>query len=541
MSKHQELILPPGALAIPDSQNLSSVKLWCEYGIWGLVFYDEQSPWLTVIECLQICFHRKKHGKALFDPEETGAPQSHEVIYYGTPLNHVLRHILFRDRDIIPISESQLDDARMWKEWRGRLDRDGYKLDFRHLPGTFKNFREFAHAVELLRSAEVESHSPKRWTSRHMLPLGPAMLFPDVDDSDRLDRKFVRRTGEMLYLMLNRSKTRCRLADLIDRRLLAAGGPWDGLARRIAGPDSGRNADTSTGYLPLPSHQTYDRMADDWIALLGLQSIPVENVLDPLQRITGLVQSLYILERALETIREGQLPPFFLDLLGASGGNPVRKLSIDQCKRHRAMLMDAMSCFVDAFAETDVWLAAVKSEAGGKEARELLSARFHWAPSRPDDPYRMPSAEQQLAELREETQKTKGHYIGSTFLNCLKDIGMVRAHRRSGTWYSPTDSFLEALVLTVVTTPMEFGDFLRILFRRYNIVIGPEEVRAAFRIKTGALPAPLADLKENERRLEERLRTLGFLDRKSDDCAFVINPFHSHPSAAGNVDAPVLA
>ncbi|MEA3016760.1 MAG: hypothetical protein QOI38_1482, partial [Sphingomonadales bacterium] len=44
-------------------------------------------------------------------------------------------------------------------------------------------------------------------------------------------------------------------------------------------------------------------------------------------------------------------------------------------------------------------------------------------------------------------------------------------------------------------------------------------------ISSGALPAPMADLKENERRLEERLRVLGFLDRKSDDCAFVINPF----------------
>jgi hypothetical protein len=113
---------------------------------------------------------------------------------------------------------------------------------------------------------------------------------------------------------------------------------------------------------------------------------------------------------------------------------------------------------------------------------------------------------------------------------------MLRAHRRAGTWYAPNDAFLEALVLTVVRTPMEFGEFLRAIYDRYNLVVGPEEVRFAFRVTTGSLPAPLADLKDNERRLEERLRVLGFLDRKSDDCAFVVNPFHTATPANSGAD-----
>ena len=60
----------------------------------------------------------------------------------------------------------------------------------------------------------------------------------------------------------------------------------------------------------------------------------------------------------------------------------------------------------------------------------------------------------------------------------------------------------------------------------------------SFNVKSNALPAPLADLKENERRMEDRLRVLGFLDRKSDDCAFVINPFHDTKTA--NNGAPQL-
>lgn len=541
MTKNQNLQIPAGALPVPDSLNLSGVKLWCEYGVWGLLFYDDQSPWLTVIECLHVCFDRQRRGKAIFGPGDGGAADGHEVVRYGTPLNHPLRHLLFRDRDILPIADSQLDDASMWKEWFDRLERDRISLDFRHLRPLFKSFRDFAHAVELLRSAEIESHTAKRWTSRHLLPLGPAMLFPDVSEDQKLDRKFMRRTGEMLYLMLNRAKDRDALAALIKERLLSAAGPWDGLAQRLAGADNGPLVETTVGYLPLPSHPVYEQLATDWRALLGLRSIPVENVLDPLERITGLLQALYIIQRAQETIGDGPLPPFFLDLVGASGGNPIRKLSIDQYKRHRTMLMDAMSAFVDAFAESEPWREALESDAGAKQARDLLEARFRWAPAGSDDPHRMPTAEQQLSDLRAETQASRGHFIGSTFLNHVRQIGMLRAHRRAGTWYAPNDAFLEALVLTLVRTPMEFGEFLRELYARYNIVVGPEEVRIAFRVNTGSLPAPLADLKDNERRLEERLRVLGFLDRKSDDCAFVINPFHVQPPVTTGADALVPA
>ena len=85
------------------------------------------------------------------------------------------------------------------------------------------------------------------------------------------------------------------------------------------------------------------------------------------------------------------------------------------------------------------------------------------------------SPENQLAELRADSQRAKGHHIGATFHNHVKQIGLLRTARRAGTWYAPNDAFLEALVLANVTTPMEFGDFLDLIMRRYNIVVGPEE------------------------------------------------------------------
>lgn len=527
-SRNQHLHLTAGAVRVPETQNLSSVKLWCEYAIWGLLFYDDQSPWLTVVEALQICFHRKSEGETIFTAASPAASGEHEAITYRLRLNNELRHMLFRDREVIRIASGQsVDDNARWQAWLDTVSRDYAGLELGFLQNEFDTFGEMAKSVELLRTAEIEAQSAKRWTSRHILPLGPDMLFADVNDQDKLDRKFMRRTGEMLYLMLNRSALRDELGKLVQERLLDASSPWNRLARRLGGANTASVSDVHIGYLPMPSSSVYDRLAEDWLALLTLQNIPVENLLDPLERVSGLMQILYVLERAQDIIGDDvAVPPFFLDVLGAPGNNPIRKLSANQFKRHRSMPVEAIGAFIDAFASSVEWQAVLQSAAGGKEAMDLIAARFLWKPSRSPNPDWTPEPEEQLTELRMQAQHSKGHSITSTFSNHAKHIGMLRAQRSSGTWYAPSDAFLEALVLANVTTPMEFGDFLNRLMTRYRIVIGPEEVRAAFNVKSSALPAPLADLKENERRLEDRLRVLGFLDRKSDDCAFVINPFH---------------
>jgi len=542
-SRNQLLRLTEGAVRVPETQNLTSVKLWCEYAIWGLLFYDDQSPWLTVVEALHICFHRKQQGEAVFTKIAPASSGEHEAVTYRLRLNNELRHMLFRDREVIRIANGQsVDDKARWQAWLDTVSRDYSGLELGYLQEEFETFGEMARSVELLRTSEIEAQSAKRWTSRHILPLGPDMLFADVNDKNSLDRKFMRRTGEMLFLMLNRASQRDGLGQLVEERMLSAGSPWNRLARRIGGAGTASVGDTHIGYLPMPQSSSYDRLAADWFSLLSLSNIPVENLLDPLERVSGLMQILYILERAQDVIGdEVPVPPFFLDVLGAPGNNPIRKLSANQFKRHRSMPHEAIGAFIDAFTESEEWKAVLASAAGSKEAMDLLASRFLWKPSRSPNPDWMPTPDEQLAEMRTQAQNSKGHSITSTFSNHAKHAGMLRAQRSSGTWYAPSDAFLEALVLANVTTPMEFGEFLHRLMTRYRIVIGPEEVRAAFNVKTSALPAPLADLKENERRLEDRLRVLGFLDRKSDDCAFVINPFHDAATASSGAQQLVDA
>jgi hypothetical protein len=531
---NKDLRLPATSLRVPDAQNLTTVKLWCEYGIWGLLFFDDQSPWLTLVECLHILFDLERKGEPLFDSVVPAARESHEVVRYSAPLNLHLRHLLFRDVDLLPLAKSDApDEQSLWNRWFQLLEERKTGLDFGYLKTEFKSFRELARTVELLRTAEIESHNVKRWTSRHLLPLGSAMLFRDIREDYSADRKFLRRTGELLYLMLNRSTVKADLAPLVQERILASQSPWNGLAQRLAGSDLGDTHESPIGYLPLPTHPLYERLGADWYALLSLRSVPIENLLDPLQRISGILQALFVVQRAHEVSGEEiPLAPFFLDVVGAPGNNPIRKLSANQFKRHKALLPDAITTFLEDFAQSDEWQQILKSDAGAEDAAGLLTRRFRRPAPSVGNPDRMPTPEKQLTDLRTDALSTRSHSTGSAFVNHVRQAGLLRSYRRSGTWYAPTDAFLEALVLTTVRAPMEFGEFLDLIWRRYRIVIGPEEVRTAFQIGASALPAPLADLKENERRLEERLRVLGLLDRKSDDCAFVLNPLRQNPESS---------
>ena len=56
-------------------------------------------------------------------------------------------------------------------------------------------------------------------------------------------------------------------------------------------------------------------------------------------------------------------------------------------------------------------------------------------------------------------------------------------------------------------------------------MIGQEQAQRAF---GSSAAISLDQLKINEQRLEQRLRVLGFVDRKSDACAFVVNPYYEH-------------
>lgn len=549
-NRRDGVFLAEGALRPSIETSLSSITNWSEYGVWGMTLHDDQVPWFALIECFQILYHRGIAADGpLFPGLRTGADGvlEHEHIDYNVPLNMNLRHLLFRDREVSTLaSQTHSDEAALWSHLRtsaAEIDRKA-PLDLGYLQYAFDSFSKFARAVELLRSAEVESFNVKRWTSRHLLPLGRSMLFADVDGSPpSADKRFFRRTGEMLYLMLNRSQDDLRrsLNALVRDRVTDVRHPLDKLASRISGPGAGRASSAgtpiglSTGYLPMPRMTVYDRLAEDWIALLSLSSVQIEFLLDPLMRLSDLHLVIYTVRRAWDEMGGvGDLPPIVFDLTGSARRNPVQRLAADQYDHHRMLPRRAVEAFLDRYKASEEWQALAGMYTAPQKAFGLLQKRFHWQKRSGDRiASSLPEPDAQLQAVLSNFQSASSHTVWSFFTAHARRNGLILSRPRAGTWYAPTDSVLEALVLANVTGPVEFGRFLQQLRKRYGIVIGAEDARIAF----GDGARSLEPFKANQTRLEERLAVLGYIDRKSDDCAFVINPFHRSEDAARARDA----
>lgn len=534
------LSIPNGALDVPSNLQTKGITNWIDYGLWGLLFYDDQSPWMALIECMHILFYRRDHSslEELFVPphdEDPDCAREHEWITYRVPPNYHLRHLLFRDPETTHIVATRgISEDLQWNELISRTRRL-WNIDVSYLRHQFQDVTSLSRTLDLLRSTTVDPFSEKRWTSRHLLPLGQDMLFADGTDRNReatdwhlsADRRFVRRTGEILYMMLGRSDRalRCRVGNLLWKRILERGSVWNDYAKRMR-PSGDDDRDDSvrltTGYLPFARLDVYDRLAEDWIALLSLENMAVEDILDPLMRLSALHQIRYILQRSQKTIgvqSEGH-SPFVFDLLGSGHKNPVQRVAIEQYGNHVNLPRMAIEAHIDTVRDTDEWRELEADDIGGASACRMLRKLFLW-PEKGRERRAGESAEDLLESFRSASLSGISHSMWSFLARHSREAGMVVARRGTGTWYAPSDAFLEALVLANVRTPIELGQFLRILYSRYRIVVGQEQAREAF----GRDAVSLERMKNNEHRLEDRLRALRLIDRKSDACAFVVNPF----------------
>jgi hypothetical protein len=534
-----KVLLSRGALKLPQGLDLKNVKNWPEYAIWGLALHQEQLPWFTLVEFIQICADKnKKFAASLANPIFDACPALratdpiHEEFPYEIRANMLLRHLVFRDEEVDRIRKDRgpmADDNAMWASWLAKTREDvaqyvpdGYVERVRNSIGP--EFEKFATAIELLRGAEVESGSRRRLTSRHLLPLGSAMLFADGEMSKdgqlEYDRRFMRRTGELVWLMVNRSALRDELGSIIERRFFRSNDVLNRTAARLAAEDgSVQDGEKSTcrciGYLPMAKMQVYEDLAQDLTRLLGMEALHLSICLDAAMRLIGFHLIRYMLQRAVDVAGEAAHSPFLMDVVGTSSPHIVRR-SKEHFLAHRQLPDRAVEQFFADFEASEQWQALHARTLQIGAARELILEKFGY---RTD----MEDIQVQLSAARQSAIDSALSSIGAILPAYASRIGLLTARRGVGTWYGPNDQFLEALVLANVTSPMEFHKFLRLLFDRYRIVIGRHE--ALDPLAYTSLPAPVQDLERNQVRLEERLRMLGLLERKSDAIAFVVNPY----------------
>lgn len=496
-----------------------NINVWVDEAIWGHRLYNDQTPWLVFLEFLAIFQSRDAEGKALKEIRNDGA---HERFTYYIPRLIPLRRLIFNNPHIRYVEDNHQTDTERWRAWLKTFSKDD---DFGYLQERFSTFAQLSRVVEFFQTTAIEPHRQRRWTSRFLFPYGPNCLYADLpaNVNGSPDRRFFARSGELLYLMLNRSSKGAELAKLISDKLLRQDETWNRVVQALL-PDGYRidsnSVSSSIGYLPFAERPEYEDLAKTWTRLLNLD-LSGEALLGPLMRLSSLHMLLYMLKRANEEVGETSEPKFVLEI-ASPRRTALFELSKENFGANRMLPIRAVRAYIEASKNDDRWREALQARAPAEAVREYLTERYEW---QPDDGLPSGDPDTIFDALRNYAEKRHQQHVAKVHMEWARQIGLAVSRRGAGTWYSPDDSLLKALVMCVVDEGREeYHRFLAKLYDRFRLVIGAKEAERAF----GALPTDQNAFMQNTQRLEHRLRTLGLLRRLSDDCAYVENPFRSN-------------
>lgn len=418
------------------------------------------------------------------------------------------------------MKETSNDEDR-WQRWFQYMENDsaglGSNVDFNFLKKRFDKFSDFVKVVDFLRGTAIEGDSNKRWSSKFVFPYGPACIYEDLLVSPKgistNDRRFFARTGEILYLMLCRSGKGQDLLPYFEQMLFNENNKWNRIVRALQpGEDQEppQNKKREGVYLPVGARDEYQKLADDWVDILH-SSMPGYDALPHLVNIMGLHIILYVLNRAREELRRPEPITLVMEII-SSEKNSVHKLATESFRENSRLTQQAIVAYIDTkiLAINDDDINALIS---------LFQEGFKWTEANDiDDKI---SVEQNIKYFKERALSRHQKHLDKVHGTWGAAIGLSSRRSSRNTRYTPKDMFLKTLILCTISGRMEFQEFLQRLYEKYGIIIGLQQARAYFDAKK----AEQDDFKMNEKRLEDRLASLGLLKRLSDAYAYVENPF----------------
>jgi hypothetical protein len=491
------------------------VRPWIDEEIWGHRLWDSQSPWLVFLEFLTVVEGCLREGH-LLDPDHSRYP-----LYFRPAQRMYLRNILFNNEPLIRIAEKTPHSNTAWEEWIRWMNDKALGLtagrDFSYLRARFASFDEFAQLVGMLRRSMVESQSNRRWTSQFVFPFGPNAIYEDLAvnaGSGRLERQYINfgRTGELLYLMLSRSTQHVQIAEHLTRYLTAET-PWNrvlGLLQPNPDDERGRRGES---YLPYQQHPAFDRLGEDWLAVLDL-GLPGFDAFPHLVTLAGFHILLYQLDVAAAFSGAGRA--HMICEVVAPKKTLVRELSSSSYVANNALSAQAVERYVEGIGASEGWLEALADPVPFDQCRELLEHAVWWG----EDYTGASDPDELLAELRSQALRGHRQHAGNVHRAYGREVGLVSKRGTNKLRYAPTDGFLKTLLFANVPRRLEFGEFLSRLSERYGLVFGEREAEQVLSKDDHDKKA----FQSNARRLEQRLASLGLLRRLSDGCAYVENP-----------------
>ena len=275
----------PQPLPPPDSFDQSS-SMWVDEAIWGHRLYDEQFPWMVFLEFLNVFYHEADRGRAFTEPAGLN------TLKYRAAHRLYLRNILFNNPHLAQVRQTNPNDTNRWDEWLKRMKAATgiAHAQFDYLRKHFHSFDDFCETVALIRSTSLEVNSNKRWTSKFVFPYGRDCLYEDLDNSASTnDRRFFGRTGEMLYLMLCRTRRKDELLAALKARLSRTDPTWDSIIKCLQPADDEQvSGERANSFLPYENHPCFDELAEDWLAILQL-NIPSFDVFPHLVNLAGFI------------------------------------------------------------------------------------------------------------------------------------------------------------------------------------------------------------------------------------------------------------
>lgn len=500
-------------LPLPHREDYRDNSMWVDEQIWGHRLWDSESPWLLFLEFLNVAEGCRRTSK-LFDSNPT------PLTYRPYKRLH-LRNILFNNETLFQIDERYSDNGTAWSkwlEWIGDHAKGVVSRDFSYLRNRFQSFHQFVSLVGMLRGSAVESESNKRWSSRFVFPFGPNALYEDlnVNAAGNVSREYINfgRTGELMYLMLSRSASAPQLREIFES-LLAGNNPWNKLLALFQPSEDEDQHTRKDSFLPYRQHPVFDRLAEDWLHVLGLR-LPGFDAFPHLVTLGALHVLLYQLTVAAEWTNSRLK---FICEVVAPRKTLVREFSAINYQDNNLLPQRALEAYLAQISKSPEWQEAVNEPSPFNPCKVILEEKVRW-PRNDEDYEGCSEPDSLLTELRRAAINRHRQHVANVHRNYGRDIGLVSKRGTNRLRYAPTDSLLKALVLANVSTRLEYKEFLQRVFQRYGFVFGEREAELVLAKEDFEKKA----FQANSLRLEQRLSSLGMLRRLSDACAYVQNP-----------------
>lgn len=502
---------------LPRPNGIDSPRMWVDEAIWGHRLYDEQTPWLCLMEFLNV-LHSEYQEERAFQED------NYNSLVYIAHSRMYLRNILFNNPQMQIIEkEFGNDNNAKWKKWIEEMnDKKGgiSSGDFSYLKDRFPNFQDFVDITQFLQTTTIEGENNKRWSSQFIFPYGPECLYEDVrvtGSNTSNDRRFFGRTGELLYLMLSRSANKIEILRYLGEKILDGKSPLNRLVAKLQPADEKFNRERRDGgYLPIASLSEYDLLSEDWLSLFKC-NMPNYDVFPHLVNITGLHFLIYFINRSKEVLGINKKTSFVLEII-APQKTIIRDLAANSYSENNNLSKQAIEEYIFGIKKSEGWRQVELSDEPYEAAKEIIENVFYW---KDIESASATTPDTLLEELSKKVAIRHKQHVQNFHRVWGKEIGLVSKRSSRRLRYAPTDTLLKALVLSNVSDKMEFQEFLECLFEKYGFVIGDRQAKTLWEDGDADQEA----FSENAIRLEQRLSSMGLLKRLSDACAYVENPY----------------